>query len=403
MNRTLILVGLATFFAFGAHAQPGRRRARFPLPAGARSAEVIRTGATVRSEPRRSAERRGTVRVGTRLAVLARVDGPGCPSRIWVQTGPAAFICESLVRWSPQAPGGEDLTARGVNRTHAFVRTDGAWAYRRPSDYFRDDWVESLGRGFGVVVLEQRDYRGLEFARTMAGYWILVSDLRFARPSDFAGVHLSSGERPESYAWVRSPHAHFHRRPAGPRTGPAERLSVVRVHAEQSGWIRGEGQGWIRAAQLARPRPATPPTELRPGSRWIDVDTQTQTLSAWVGDRPVFATAVSTGRAATRTPRGVHRVWVKLIEDDMDDLERTDRSRNYAIRAVPWVQYFQGSVALHATFWHDRFGYRRSHGCVNLSVSDARYLFQFTQPALPRGWDAVLPAMRSTSTIVRVR
>ncbi|MBC7171427.1 MAG: L,D-transpeptidase, partial [Polyangiaceae bacterium] len=58
---------------------------------------------------------------------------------------------------------------------------------------------------------------------------------------------------------------------------------------------------------------------------------------------------------------------------------------------------------LHAAFWHDAFGERRSHGCVNLSPSDARYIFEFTQPALPPGWEALLPGDRERATVVRVR
>jgi lipoprotein-anchoring transpeptidase ErfK/SrfK len=66
----------------------------------------------------------------------------------------------------------------------------------------------------------------------------------------------------------------------------------------------------------------------------------------------------------------------------------------YSIDDVPWTQYFQGSVALHGAFWHAGFGLERSHGCVNLSPSDARWLFGFTDPKLPHDWHAVTPAGR---------
>jgi lipoprotein-anchoring transpeptidase ErfK/SrfK len=50
---------------------------------------------------------------------------------------------------------------------------------------------------------------------------------------------------------------------------------------------------------------------------------------------------------------------------------------------VPWVQYFDGSISLHGTYWHDLFGYRRSRGCVNLSISDARWVFEFLTGGQP--------------------
>jgi hypothetical protein len=48
-------------------------------------------------------------------------------------------------------------------------------------------------------------------------------------------------------------------------------------------------------------------------------------------------------------------------------------------------------MALHGTFWHDRFGRRASHGCVNLSMADARWLFDWAPPRLPSGWSAIWP------------
>ena len=83
--------------------------------------------------------------------------------------------------------------------------------------------------------------------------------------------------------------------------------------------------------------------------------------------------------------------------------EREDVVENYAIQAIPWVQYFEGSNGFHAAFWHDQFGHARSHGCVNLAPTDARWLFEFTQPNLPPGWDAVLSHDRVPGTLVRVR
>jgi lipoprotein-anchoring transpeptidase ErfK/SrfK len=52
---------------------------------------------------------------------------------------------------------------------------------------------------------------------------------------------------------------------------------------------------------------------------------------------------------------------------------------------VPWALYFKGGVALHGTYWHDRFGtgYRPSHGCVNLNLDDAEWLYAWTDVGTP--------------------
>ncbi len=122
---------------------------------------------------------------------------------------------------------------------------------------------------------------------------------------------------------------------------------------------------------------------------WVHIDLSEQVLVAYDGDDPVFATLVSTGKEPGMTPVGVHRVQTKHVATSMRDQPIEDEA--YSIEDVPWTQYFSGSVALHGAFWHAGFGQVRSHGCVNLSPSDARWLFGFTDPPLPPGWHAVSP------------
>ena len=42
--------------------------------------------------------------------------------------------------------------------------------------------------------------------------------------------------------------------------------------------------------------------------------------------------------------------------------------------------YFHEDYALHGAYWHDGFGYKHSHGCVNLSPKDAKWLFIWSTP-----------------------
>jgi lipoprotein-anchoring transpeptidase ErfK/SrfK len=116
---------------------------------------------------------------------------------------------------------------------------------------------------------------------------------------------------------------------------------------------------------------------------------------------------VSTGKGAlgsefvTRT--GTNRIWVKIFTTKMDNLDKDEVDRHYAIEDVPWVQFFDKAIALHGAFWHRDFGHVHSHGCVNLSPLDARWLFAFTGPHLPVGWTAALPTKVEPGTLVRVR
>lgn len=130
-----------------------------------------------------------------------------------------------------------------------------------------------------------------------------------------------------------------------------------------------------------------PPFKVKDDEVWIHVDIGEQTLVLYRGKTPFFATLVSTGVDGHDTPQGLFRVEKKFVGRTMNDVSPdTPKGDRYRIEDVPFTQYFQGSYALHAAFWHDRFGTRRSHGCVNLSPHDARVVFESTSPALHDGW-----------------
>jgi hypothetical protein len=148
------------------------------------------------------------------------------------------------------------------------------------------------------------------------------------------------------------------------------------------------------------------PKGLDPWDRWIDVDITKQMLVAYEGTRPVYVTLVSTGKKGSAeepfdTPTGRYRIYSKQVTSNMDGATATDG--NYAIQDVPWVMYFEGSYALHGAFWHTSFGYVRSHGCVNLGPSDARWLFFWTTPFLPERWHGVTASDDSPGTTVIIR
>jgi hypothetical protein len=71
----------------------------------------------------------------------------------------------------------------------------------------------------------------------------------------------------------------------------------------------------------------------------------------------------------------------------------------YFVDEVPDAMFFRRGLALHGTFWHDRFGRRMSHGCVNLSLADAAWLFAWGPPRLPEGWHGIEPGQAGLPTL----
>jgi lipoprotein-anchoring transpeptidase ErfK/SrfK len=243
-----------------------------------------------------------------------------------------------------------------------------------------------------------------------------------ARPFLFHGELVADGKL--DVAWVTVDKANVYAsEKADKATGVRARFEAVHVREEKgtganvmlridAGADTGTGTStaWMRARDLARARLAPPPVEAGfdgAAERWIDVDLAQQTLVAYEGARPVFASIVSTGKGPQRsefaTPLGAHRIWVKIFTTKMDNLEKEDIEKHYALEDVPWVQFFDKAVALHGAFWHHDFGHIHSHGCVNLAPLDARWLYAFTAPHLPVGWTAVFPTKSEPGTLVRVR
>jgi hypothetical protein len=159
-------------------------------------------------------------------------------------------------------------------------------------------------------------------------------------------------------------------------------------------WQTTEGR-WIKDAHLRVARESAAPGDIGPVERWVDVNVSTQTLVAYVGTRPVFATLVSSGKESKvkdkdhRTPRGEWRIREKHVTTTMDGDGTAAGDLPYSIEDVPYVAYFHRSFALHGAFWHQNYGVRMSHGCVNLAPLDAKYLFFFTDPQIPPGWHGV--------------
>jgi lipoprotein-anchoring transpeptidase ErfK/SrfK len=140
------------------------------------------------------------------------------------------------------------------------------------------------------------------------------------------------------------------------------------------------------------------------GERWLDVNITKQTLVAYDGTKPVYATLVSTGEAGLGDPeksrstkRGIFRVHTKHVTATMDS---DVVGEEFELRDIPWVQYFEDGYALHAAYWHDDFGKPRSHGCINLAPADARWLFLFTEPSVPEGWHGVRKALTGSVVFV---
>jgi len=234
---------------------------------------------------------------------------------------------------------------------------------------------------------------------------IALDRVKVVRPSSFHGVELG----PDEGLPVAFIQPHFAQKYKLTEQG---QLSASGSYSHREGSAHGQDAGPVprgarRLLDGGRDRPHPAParlvSELRDGHpQWIDISIGQQSLVAYVGNKPVYATLVSTGRGGMGDPEKVHAtvrgtfmVYSKHVSATMDGEE--DKRQLCPARRAHGAVLPQG-YALHGTYWHDEFGEVRSHGCVNLAPIDAAWLFEWTDPPVPAEWHGVLNKERGRSS-----
>lgn len=242
------------------------------------------------------------------------------------------------------------------------------------------------------------------------GGWIPGKGSRIGEYSRFQGLQFKKTP-PNAFAWPLTYYIDKIPVYSAPSYSAALRdrviypyVDIVQVYATQSGdgveWnMIGPGE-WVEARIFATVTPNPTPPEGVTTGRWIDVDLAEQTLAVYDNYQLVFATVIASGLEPFWTRPGLFQIYQKKEAETMRNNDPTDY---YYLDNVPWTMYFDKARALHGTYWRTRFGYPQSHGCVNLSVGDAHWLFNWahegdfvhvhdpsgltpTDPALYKDW-----------------
>ncbi|HYI25556.1 MAG TPA: L,D-transpeptidase [Thermomicrobiales bacterium] len=112
------------------------------------------------------------------------------------------------------------------------------------------------------------------------------------------------------------------------------------------------------------------------GAVVIDINLSTQYMTVYQGDAVIGETYISSGRDQFATPTGTFWINNKYEFDDMDGVLGGEY---YNVPQVPDVMYFTDvGHAIHGAYWHDNFGSPMSHGCVNVPLAFAEWLFDIS-------------------------
>lgn len=108
--------------------------------------------------------------------------------------------------------------------------------------------------------------------------------------------------------------------------------------------------------------------------KWIEVDLSQQRLTAYIGNTVVGSYLISSGTARTPTQIGQGAIYAKYPVQTMSGTIAGDY---FYVPNVRWVNYFNGGEAIHGTYWHNNFGRPMSHGCINMTEADAKFIYDF--------------------------
>ena len=120
----------------------------------------------------------------------------------------------------------------------------------------------------------------------------------------------------------------------------------------------------------------------QPGEKWIDVNLSQHTMTAYVGGTVAHATVkMVDGAPATPTDVGTFRIYLKnpMMTMRGQNADGTD----YETPNVPWSSFFNGGEALHGAYWRESYGYSASHGCVNLPIPIAKWIYDWAPIGTP--------------------
>jgi hypothetical protein len=294
-------------------------------------------------------------------------------------TTAAAGLTAAQINAIPKIPLFSLEPNRDLMHDRRYVRVKGAVdVYDAPDGNF----VRSILPGL-VFLTAGRDENG--WTRINPGEWVKTEFLTNTNwvVSSFTGVLLPEDALPYSIAWaLKDVYVSTEpgvEPPAESDTLPLiTRYSLLNIYAtaDVAGyrWYQIGADQWIHQHNVAKVIPITEKPEGIDTDLWFSIDLFEQVVIAYQGDRPIFSTLVSTGLPRWPTYEGLFHIFYRNEREHMT--WGTVGDDYYFLEEVPYTMFFDDGRALHGEYWHDGLGYRRSHGCVNMSITDAHWMFE---------------------------
>lgn len=248
--------------------------------------------------------------------------------------------------------------------------------------------VRQIAPGAGlryVSYVQESRINGKPFVQLKTGEWMRASPAGY---SYFQGLVFSKTPS-NSFGWMVD-HAKAHSSPSwnAPEVGETLlRETVIQIYdtveAEGMEWYLIGPDQWMPWQDARRVQVNTTPPQGIEGDRWIMVDLYNQTLTVYDHRQLVFATLIASGGEPFYTRPGLFKIYQKKPLETMSGAFEAGKADYYYLEDVPWTMYFDQARALHGAYWRAGYGFPGTHGCVNLSIGDSNWLFQWAQEGDP--------------------
>jgi hypothetical protein len=266
--------------------------------------------------------------------------------------------------------------------TPVYANLDDAIAERNPISYI------DRGETNFITYIDYAETSNGRFFLRRSGGWVRVGT-RISPPRNFPGGLVFQRTPLISFGWIMPFQADLQsKRTPGyaalDYTGRTfSQYEVVQIYSTQEvngqDWFMIGPDEWLDSMRVARvvPNP-TPPDGVENG-RWIEINLFEQTISVYENSQLVYATVTATGIPPLHTRPGLFQIYNKLESTPMSGSFEADRSDYYYLEDVPYTLYYDEARALHGAYWRSFMGYKQSHGCVNLTIADARWIFDWAE------------------------
>jgi hypothetical protein len=149
-------------------------------------------------------------------------------------------------------------------------------------------------------------------------------------------------------------------------------------------------RAWMMARTLRRLTDADfAPISPDVGDKRVEINLEKQTLSCFEGNGLVFQTLIASGKTFVGDDGAVYNFSTNIGNYHVERKRPARRMKGgsaengteYDVNAVPWITYFVGTgAAVHGAYWHNNFGFPRSHGCINVLPDAGKWVYRWTLP-----------------------